>query len=228
MFADGIVPSSEVDTPINSISELQSAPQIPREQELVPVNASIESIIAGMNSHSTSPAGVKAMITDTANKTCEKKRFSDINTTSKIGKTLYTLIDTKCMFQYISKFDGSATLTQRDAIVMLMQYYNMSPTTGTSHFLDIAIGDPFQGYAIAAYRKGAIDGNYALPGKLLSREDFIELLVKIGKLEKNPSGIKLYRDTSPMNFKFQYIQDYAFKIRARGGNFYPQSLLTRQ
>jgi murein DD-endopeptidase MepM/ murein hydrolase activator NlpD len=228
MFAGGIIPSPEVDTPLNSISELQSAPQIPREQELVPVNASIESIIAGMNSSSISTAGGKAMIAGTGNKTCEKKRFSDVSATSKIGKTLYELIDTKCMFQYISKFDGSATLTQRDAIVMLMQYYNMSPTTGTSHFLDIAIGDPFQGYAIAAYRKGAIDGNYALPSKLLSREDFIELLVKIGKLEKNPSGIKLYRDTSPMNFKFQYIQDYAFKIRARGGNFYPQSLLTRQ
>lgn len=132
------------------------------------------------------------------------------------------------MFQYIAKFDPNATISQRDAIVMLMQYYGITPATGTSHFLDIAIGDPFQGYAIAAYRRGAIDGNYALPDKLLSREDYIELLVKIGKIEKNPSQIKIYRDTSAMNFKFQYIQDYAFKIRARGGNFYPQSLLTRQ
>jgi hypothetical protein len=87
-------------------------------------------------------------VTNIATKTCEKKRFSDISSTSKVGKTLYELIDTKCMFQYIPKFDGSATITQRDAIVMLMQYYNMSPATGTSHFLDIAIGDPFQGYAI--------------------------------------------------------------------------------
>jgi hypothetical protein len=109
-----------------------------------------------------------------------------------------------------------------------MQYYNMSPATGTSHFLDIAIGDPFQGYAIWAHRKGAVDGSYALPGKLLSREDFIELLVKIGRFDKNPSGIKIYKDTSPMNLRFQYIQDYAFKIRAKGGNFYPQTLLTRQ
>lgn len=62
---------------------------------------------------------------------------------------------------------------------MLMDYYKIAPTTGTSHFLDINIGDPFQGYAIAAYRRGVLDGNYALPGKFLSKEDFIELLVKI-------------------------------------------------
>lgn len=132
------------------------------------------------------------------------------------------------MFQNIEKFNPNSTITQRDAIVILMQYYNISPTNGTSHFLDIAIGDNFQGYAIAAYRRGILDGNYARPDKLLSKEDFIELLVKIGKIERNPSQIKIYKDTSAMNFKFQYIQDYAFKIRARGGNFYPQSLLTRQ
>ncbi len=231
MFAVGVTPTPWVDSPVNSLSDLQSAPQIPREQqEYIPVNASVESIIASMNSSSspTTPVGIKATLSDITSKKCEKKRFSDISSTSKIGKTLYELIDTKCMFQYIPTFDGSATITQRDAIVMLMQYYGMSPATGTSHFLDIAIGDPFQGYAIGAYRKGAIEGNYALPSKLLSREDFIELLAKIGKLEKNQSQIKIYRDTSAMNFKFQYIQDYAFKVRARGGNFYPQSLLTRQ
>ena len=116
------------------------------------------------------------------------------------------------MFQYIPKFDPNATITQRDAVVMLMQYYGITPATGTSHFLDIAIGDPFQGYAIAAYRRGALDGNYALPSKFLSREDFAELLAKIGKLDKNPNPLKIYRDTSAMNFKFQYIQDYAFHI----------------
>jgi hypothetical protein len=168
----------------------------------------------------------KTSISNTT-KTCEKKRFSDVNTSTKLWKMLYMLVDSKCMFQYIPNFNPNATLTQRDAIVMLMQYYDLKPATGTSHFLDIAIGDPFQWYAIGAYRRWAIDGNYILPGKLLTREDFIELLVKIGKLEKNPSQMKIYRDTSAMNFKFQYIQDYAFKIRARGGNFYPQTLLTR-
>ena len=229
MFASGVRPSPGADTPVHSLSDLQSAPQIPREVELLPVNASVESIIASMNSSSpsTAPVGIKGSLADSTTKKCEKKRFSDVSSTSKIGKVLYELVDSKCMFQYIPTFDGGSTLTQRDAIVMLIQYYGVSPATGTSHFLDVGIGDPFQGYAIGAYRKGAIDGNYALPTKLLSREDFIELLVKIGKLEKNPSQIKIYRDTSAMNFKFQYIQDYAFKIQARGGNFYPQSLLTR-
>ena len=83
------------------------------------------------------------------------------------------------MFQNISTFNPSSTITQKDAIIMLMDYYKIAPTTGTSHFLDINIGDPFQGYAIAAYRRGVLDGNYALPGKFLSKEDFIELLVKI-------------------------------------------------
>lgn len=215
-------------TAIHSLSELQSAPPVSTEQELIPVNASVESIIAGMNTSTTKPASGISATTSTSTKTCEKKRFSDMSSTTKAGKTLYTLIDTKCMFQYISKFDPSATITQRDAIVMLMQYYGITPASGTSHFLDIDIGDPFQGYAIAAYRRWALDGSYALPSKLLSKEDFIELLVKIGKLEKNPSQIKIYKDTSAMNLKFQYIQDYAFKIRARGGNFYPNSLLSRQ
>lgn len=132
------------------------------------------------------------------------------------------------MFQNITKFDPNATITQKDAIVLLMDYYKIAATNGTSHFLDIAIGDSFQGYAIAGYRRGVLDGNYAQPSKLLSKQDFVELLVKLGKLERNPSQIKIYKDTSAMNLKFQYIQDYGFKIRARGGNFNPQSLLTRQ
>jgi hypothetical protein len=53
------------------------------------------------------------------------------------------------MFQNISSFNPNATITQKDAIIMLMQYYGIAPTSGTSHFLDVAIGDSFQGYAIA-------------------------------------------------------------------------------
>ena len=132
------------------------------------------------------------------------------------------------MFQNLQSFNPNDTITQKDAIVMLLQYYGISPMSGTSHFLDIAIGDPFQGYAIAAYRRGIIDGNYALPGKFLSKEEFIELLVKIGKLGRNPSQIKIYKDTTAMDVKFQFIQDYGFKIQAHGGSFYPQSILTRQ
>jgi murein DD-endopeptidase MepM/ murein hydrolase activator NlpD len=222
-------------TPINSIDDLQSAPnKIEETHEAIPVNASVESIIASMSSSpgtSKTTIVTKPITTSTSNTStpsCEKKRFSDISSSSKVWKTLYELVDSKCMFQNIGKFDPNSTITQKDAVIMLMDYYKIAPTSGTSHFLDIAIGDKYQWYAIAGYRRGIFDGNYALPGKFLSREDFIELLVKIWKLEKNPSQIKIYKDTSAMNFKFQYIQDYAFKIRARGGNFYPQSLLSRQ
>lgn len=215
--------------------EFKSPPNKNEEiHELIPVNASVESIIERMNM-TDSPAlskvanGQKSTIPkqDYA-KGCEKKRFSDVSSTSKWWKILYQLIDSKCMFQSDEKFNPNATITQKDAIMLIMQYYNITPTSWTSHFLDIPIGDIFQGYAIAWYRRGILDGSYANPGKLLSKEDFIELLVKIWKIEKNPSQIKVYKDTSAMNLKFQYIQDYGFKIRARWGNFNPNSLLTRQ
>lgn len=238
----GIHPMNFINTFLNGVTsnnafvENDNLPiKIEETHELIPVNASVESIIASMNTSvatsktniSTKPL-VTANISKSNSKPCEKKRFSDITSSSKAWKTLYQLIDSKCMFQNISSFDPNATITQKDAIVMLMDYYWITPTSGTSHFLDISIGDSFQGYAIAWYRRGVIDGNYALPWKFLSKEDFIELLVKIWKLEKNPSQIKVYNDTSAMNLKFRYIQDYGFKIRARGGNFYPQSLLSRQ
>lgn len=78
------------------------------------------------------------------NKPCEKKRFSDMPSSSTSGKLLYSFVDEYCMFQTIEKYDPNSTITQRDAIVMLMQYYRLAATTGTSHFLDIAIGDSFQ------------------------------------------------------------------------------------
>lgn len=219
-------------TTANSSTNMASAPIKTEEiHELIPVNASVESIIASMSISSKTNIVEKPIVSNisqSSTKPCEKKRFSDMSSSSKVGKILYNLIDSRCMFQGISAFNPNSTITQKDAIMLLMDYYKISPTSGTSHFLDIAIGDSFQGYAIAGYRRGILDGNYALPGKLLTKEDFVELLVKVGKLERNPSQIKIFKDTSAMNLKFQYIQDYAFKIRARGGNFYPQTLLTRQ
>ena len=206
-------------------------------QEITAVNASLESIIASMSSTSSSNNNVqnttnstKTNVTNTTVSTgkCQNKRFSDMSGTTKQGKILYELVDKKCMFQNIDKYNPSATITQKDAIILLMQYYNISPTNGTSHFLDIDIGDSFQWYALTAYKRGILDGNYAQPNRLLSKAEFIEFLVKIWKFERNPSQLKIYKDTTPMNLKFQYIQDYAFKIRAKWGNFYPQSLLTRQ
>jgi hypothetical protein len=204
-----------------------------QNDEFTPVNASIESIIASMNSAPETPKSTtttKAPVTTVTNKveTCTKKRFNDLSTNSKAWKTLYQLVDTKCMFQGIDKFEPNGTIKQKDAIIMLMQYYDIKPSNGTSHFLDIAIGDKFQWYALSAYRRWIIDGNYASPEKYLSKEDFAELIVKIGKLKRNPNAVKIYKDTSPMNLKFQYIQDYAYKIGAKSGNFYPQSLLTRE
>ncbi len=222
-------------TVINSLAALAIASPVTTEREIIPINTSVESIVASMKIWSSALSKttiakwwVTLVPSLMINTPCEKKRFSDISSSSAVGKLLYWFIDEYCMFQNIEKFDPSSTITQRDAIVMLMQYYRVVPTTGTSYFLDIAIGDSFQWYAIASARRGVFDGNYARPDKLLSKEDFIELMVKIWKIERNPSQIKIYSDTSAMNFKFQYIQDYAFKVRARGGNFYPQTLLTRQ
>ena len=49
----------------------------------------------------------------------------------------------------------------------------------------------------------------------------------MGKLKKNPSGIKVYADVDSMNVNFMSIQDYAYTIGARGGRFYPKTILTK-
>jgi murein DD-endopeptidase MepM/ murein hydrolase activator NlpD len=231
MFSSGVIPDTSVATPINPIEALNAAPTQPvPERELIPVNASVESIVAGMKAFSkVGPVAQTPKPTQsiTSPAKCEKKRFSDVSTTSKVGKTLYSLVDNKCLFQSVSAFEPTGTMNQREAITLIMQYYKIPPASGTSQFLDIAIGDPFQWYAIAAYRRGILDGNYAFPDRILSREDFVELIVRIGRIEKNPSQIKIYRDITPMNVKYSAIQDYWFYTRARGGNFSPQWLLTR-
>ncbi len=85
-FISGVTSSAST-IAINSIQDLQSAPQIPTERELVPVNASVESIIAGM---STAPAtskastGIKPNVVTSTPKTCEKKRFSDMSSSTKV------------------------------------------------------------------------------------------------------------------------------------------------
>ena len=146
---------------------------------------------------------------------------------TKVWKIVYKLVDERCMFQWISKFNPGASITKKEAMIMLMQFYNIEPSNGTSHFLDIPIGDGFQWYALMGYKKWVLEWNYAYPDKILSKEDFIELAAKIGRFEKNTSQIKIYSDVGPMNLKFQYIQDYAFKIRAKWGKFNPQSILTK-
>jgi hypothetical protein len=140
---------------------------------------------------------------------------------------LYPLVDERCLFQYDQGFSAKSTVTMRDALIMIMDFYKIEPASGTSHFLDIQIGDVLQGYSVVAYRRGVIDGNYLQPEKILTKEEFVELLAKIGKFEKNPSQIKIYQDVDAMNPKFSAVQDYAYKIRVRGGKFSPKTLLTK-
>lgn len=89
-----------------------------------------------------------------------------------------------------------------------MRYYDITPTSGTSHFLDIPLGDILQGYALVAYRRGILDGNYAYPERIMSREEIATLIVKVAQSEKNPSQIRIYADVDPMNPSYQSIQDY--------------------
>lgn len=84
-----------------------------------------------------------------------------------------------------------------------------------------------QWYALVAYKKGILDGSYAYPEKILTREEVARLIVSIAGWEKNPSQLSIYRDVDPMNPLYQAIQQYAFMSRARGGKFYPKTIATR-
>ncbi len=159
--------------------------------------------------------------------TCQKNRFSDVNETSALGRLLYPLVDGKCLFQESGTFQQKESMTLRGALIVLMNYYKIEPTWWTSHFLDIPIGDVMQGYALVAYRRWILDWNYAYPDKILNKEEFADLIVKVANQKKNPSQMRIYNDVDAMNLHFQAIQDYAFMIKARWGKFSPKSILTR-
>lgn len=73
------------------------------------------------------------------------KRYSDVGSSSTLGKMLYPLVDRKCLFQDTTEnFQSKSIITKREALVSLMKYYAIPPSNGTSHFLDIQIGDIFQ------------------------------------------------------------------------------------
>lgn len=87
MFAEGIYPAPNSMNPVNSIEDLESAPQIPREQELIGVNAPVESMIASTSSKSSVTTGVVGGIKSnsaTTTQSCSKKRFSDVSTSTKV------------------------------------------------------------------------------------------------------------------------------------------------
>ena len=158
---------------------------------------------------------------------CIWHRFSDVNEKSSFGWILYPLVDKKCLFKEQSNFWTKDIITYREALINTMRYFDISPANGTSHFLDIAIGDNLQWYALVAYRKGIIEWNYAYPEHIMTRDEVANLIKKVAGAETNPSQIKIYADVDTMNPLYQSIQDYGFLVRARGGKFYPKTLVSR-
>jgi murein DD-endopeptidase MepM/ murein hydrolase activator NlpD len=181
-------------------------------------------------SNTTSPSQPTRVIASytTEDDGCIGKRFSDVSSTSAFGKLLYPLVDKKCLFFEVKNTLGTKeTLTYKEALINTMRYFDITPTGGTSHFLDIPLGDTLQGYALVAYRRGILDGNYAYPDRIMSREEVATLIVKVAQGEKNPSQIRIYADVDPMNPSYQSIQDYGFLVQARWWKFYPKTLVTR-
>lgn len=202
------------------------------------VNAPLEKIVAEMNLLNSAPTKSTEKVVTFEKSTkkitppnttlCTKKYFWDINQKSHLAKIVYTFVDKKCMFQNISTFNPKWSVTMRDAITMIMQYNGIKPANGTSSFLDIPIGDEFQGYALVAYQRGIIEWNYAYSDRILSKEEFVKLIVDIGRLKKNPNQVKIFKDVDAMNLYFDHIQSYAWNTKKRGGIFSPKSLMTRE
>ncbi len=188
-----------------------------------------QNLVDNVNSEKNTSSVTYASSSESKEKTCEKKRYTDVSPASGLGKILYKLIDEKCLFQSsIDKLDPKGSVTQREAIMTLMDFYKIPPSQGTSPFLDIPIGDELQGYALSWDTKWIFLGSYLYPNKILSKEEFIELIVNIGKLPKNPSQMKIYADVENLNPHLASIQDYAYSTKARGWKIYPKSILTRQ
>ena len=177
---------------------------------------------------STAPVRDTIVASYISEDTCEEKRFTDIWEKTSFGKLLYPIWDQKCMFrEWGNTLEPKTLVNYKEALMNIMKYYDIPPTKGTSHFLDIEIGDIFQWYAQSAYRRGILDGNYAYPDKLLTRQEFVKLLIKVSGALKNPSEIQIYADVNRMNLDYESIQNYALLVRARGGKFYPNTLMNR-
>lgn len=159
---------------------------------------------------------------------CIGKRFSDVSEKSSFWKLLYPLLDRKCIFQESPPiFGAKQSLTFREALINTMRYFDIAPTNGTSHFLDIPLGDSMQGYALVASRKGIITGSHAQPEHIMTREELADLIVKVWEAPRNPSQLRIYPDVDSMNPYYTQIQDYAFLTKDRGGKFYPKNIVTR-
>lgn len=159
---------------------------------------------------------------------CIGKRFSDVSEKSSFGKLLYPLVDRKCIFQEGEAiFNARESLTFREALINTMRFFDIAPTNGTSHFLDIPIGDSMQWYALVAYRRGILTGSHAHPEHIMTREELADLIIKISEAPRNPSQIRIYPDVDGMNPYYNQIQDYAFLTKDRWWKFYPKNIVTR-
>jgi len=159
--------------------------------------------------------------------TCSKKRYRDVAEWSALGKLLYNLVDNRCLFQDGEVFSPRDSVKMSEALMVLMDLHRIEPATGTSHFLDVRIGDRLQGYALSAYRRWIIEWNYLHPEKILTRWEFISLLVKVGNVPKNPSQIRIFADAPTIHKNFESIQSYGLLIKARGGRVFPDAIMTR-
>lgn len=159
---------------------------------------------------------------------CIGKRFIDVSEKSSFWKLLYPLVDRKCIYQELSKtFDAKQSITFREALINTMRYFDIAPTNGTSHFLDIPLWDSMQWYALVAHRKGILSWSHAHPDHIMTREELADLIVKVTEAPKNPSQIRIYPDVDTLNPYYSKIQDYAFLTRDRWGKFYPKNIVTR-
>jgi hypothetical protein len=109
----------------------------------------------------------------------------------------------------------------------VMDYYNIEPASGTSHFLDIEISDNLQWYALVLYRRGLIEGNYLSPNKIITKAEAIDLIVKIGNISANPGQIRIYSDVETTNPYWKSSQAYGYLTRVKWGRLYPNTILTR-
>lgn len=159
---------------------------------------------------------------------CIGKRFSDVSEKSAFGKVLYPLIDRKCIYQeLIGTFDAKQSLTYKEALINTMRYFDIAPTNGTSHFLDIPIWDSMQWYALVAERKWILWWSHAHPEHIMTREELADLIVKVADAPANPSQLRIYPDVTLMNPYYSQIQDFAYLTRDRWGKFYPKNIVTR-
>lgn len=158
---------------------------------------------------------------------CSNKYFTDVSAKSTLWKIMYPVIHWHCLYSTQSEFRPKESVTLKEAIMAIMKITHAPPANGISHFLDIEIGDEFQGYALAWYKKWILNGNYAEPNKIMTKWEFIHLLMEYYPAQKNPSNIRIFSDTTSMHPYYQSIQNYGYMMRLRGWKIYPDTILTR-